>query len=221
MSNDDLPTRVPVPTVLRSNPVIAVLRACTASVYDRVVDVLVENGVLSIELTMSTPGTLDYLPSLIARTGNRAQIGVGTIVGPDQARRAIDGGAHYLVTPVVDLEVIALATRSGVPVYPGGLTPTELYAAWAAGATAVKVFPAGTVGPSYGKHLRGPFPELEFLPSGGVEIEHIPAWLDAGAVAVSLGGPLIGDALSGGSLEALSGRTQRVCQLVADTRATL
>jgi 2-dehydro-3-deoxyphosphogluconate aldolase/(4S)-4-hydroxy-2-oxoglutarate aldolase len=208
-----VPTRASVSSVLRERPVIAVLRANDPGAYDAVVDVLVENGIRSIELTLTTPGTLEHLSSLLERFTD-AEIGVGTVTTVDEALCAIDAGAHYLVTPVLDTAVIRVAVEAGIPVYPGALTPTEVFAAWQAGAAAVKIFPAETVGAQYGTHLRGPFPGIEFIPSGGVALDDIPAWLQAGAAAVSLGGPLIGDALKGGSLEALANRCRRVVAIV-------
>ena len=145
--------------------------------------------------------------------GDDVEVGIGTIVTVRQAELAIAAGAHDLVTPIVNLDVIALAAREGVPVFPGGLTPTELSGAWAAGASAVKIFPAETVGPKYGSHLRGPFPDLEFVPSGGIGLADIPLWLQARVLAVSLGSPLVGDALKGGSLWALAERAQPVSSL--------
>jgi 2-dehydro-3-deoxyphosphogluconate aldolase/(4S)-4-hydroxy-2-oxoglutarate aldolase len=199
-------TRLEPSTLLREHPIIAVLRARDATDYDAVIDVLVENGVHSVELTLSTPNTFEHLPALVARGGADVEIGLGTITTVGQAQRAIDAGATYLVTPITRLDIVELAVRNGIPVFPGGLTPTELYSAWEVGATAVKIFPAETVGPQYGSHLRGPFPELQFVPSGGITLADIPLWLHAGATAVSLGGPLIGDALKGGSLAALADR---------------
>ena len=212
--------RIEPSALLLENPIIAVLRASSASDYDAVVDVLGENGVRSIELTLSTSGTFEHLPALIARGGADLEIGIGTIVNVEQAQRAIDAGARYLVTPIVSLDVIALAVKHGVPVFPGGLTPTELYSAWLAGATAVKIFPAQTVGPEYGSHLRGPFPDLRFVPSGGVGLDDIPSWLASGATAVSLGGPLIGDALKGGSLDALAERAVQAVELAKSAGAS-
>lgn len=213
----ETPQRTAPSALLRANPIIAVLRASAPEDYDAVIDVLIDNGVKSIELTLSTPGTLEYLPSIVARVGDAAEVGIGTVTNTEQARQAIDGGARYLVTPIVKAEVIAVAVDTGVPIYPGGLTPTELFSAWEAGATAVKVFPAETVGPQFGGHLRGPFPDIEFVPSGGIALEDIAAWLRAGAVAVSLGGPLVGDALRGGSADALAERARAAVALASAT----
>jgi 2-dehydro-3-deoxyphosphogluconate aldolase / (4S)-4-hydroxy-2-oxoglutarate aldolase len=208
--------RIEPSPVLLETPLIAVLRAPQATDYDAVVEVLGQNGVRCVELTLSTPGTIDHLPALIDHAGSELEIGVGTITTVTDAQRAIDAGAKYLVTPVINLEIIALALKHRLPVFPGGLTPTELHSAWVAGATAVKVFPAQTVGAKYGSHLRGPFPDLRFVPSGGVGLDDIPAWLSAGATAVSLGGPLIGDALKGGSLQGLAERTKRAVEIVRE-----
>ena len=103
-------------------------------------------------------------------------------------------------------DLLEAAAEVGIALVPGGLTPSELHAGWAAGAAAVKVFPASVVGPGYVKDLRGPFPGIRVIPSGGVDLEAAQAWLQAGAEAVSVGGPLLGDALKGGSLEALADR---------------
>ncbi|MCE3277194.1 MAG: aldolase, partial [Propionibacteriaceae bacterium] len=129
----------------------------------------------------------------------------------------MDCGAQYLVTPTMNLPVVDLAVRRKIAVFPGGLTPTELAAGWRAGATAVKIFPAETVGAGYLKHLRGPFPDLEAIPSGGVDLDATREWLAAGAAAVSIGGPLLGDALEGGELSALRDRCRAVRAVVAAT----
>lgn len=205
--------------VLRHTPIIAVLRARHARDYRDVIDVLSECGVGLIELTLSTPESLEYLPKLVGRGG--AEIGVGTVTTLDEARQAIAGGASYLVTPITRLEIVEFAVSQGVAVYPGGLTPTELFSAWEAGATAVKIFPAETVGPQYGAHLRGPFPALRFVPSGGITLGDIPRWLAAGASAVSLGGPLIGDALNGGSLIELAERTRAAVSAASEVAKDL
>lgn len=204
--------------ILIGSPVIAVLRAERAADCDPIIDALVDSGVRSIEVTLTTPGTLEHLPGLRQRLGVDAEVGVGTVTSAKIARRAIDAGAGYIVTPVTRTDVIAECMSAEVSVFPGALTPTEVLAAWDAGATAVKIFPAATVGAEYGSHLRGPFPDLRFVPSGGVGLADIEEWLRAGALAVSLGGPLIGDALRGGSINELRARARDACQIVADTR---
>lgn len=212
------PVRTAPSRHLRENPVIAVLRAEHAREYEPVVDALVRGGVRSIELTLSTEGVFEVLPELSSRFGADAEIGVGTVTTADQARRALDGGAQFLVTPAMTLPVVAAAVARGVPVFPGGLTPTELLSGWEAGATAVKVFPASTVGPGYVSQLRGPFPGLQVVPSGGVGIEDAADWIGAGALAVSLGGPLLQDAFRGGDLDGLRDRARTVSALVAEAR---
>ncbi|GHG59121.1 2-keto-3-deoxy-phosphogluconate aldolase [Sinomonas cellulolyticus] len=209
--------RQAVSPILQESPVVAVLRARTASEYRPVIEALLEGGVRSIELTLSTGGVFDVLQDLVEGY-QEAEIGVGTITTVEQAREALDQGARFLVTPVTDLAVIELAASRGVPAYPGGLTPTELHAGWAAGASAVKLFPASAVGPGYISQLRGPFPDMQVLPSGGIDLADIDAWISAGAVAVSVGGPLVQDAFAGGDLKDLTARATLASQRARDAR---
>jgi 2-dehydro-3-deoxyphosphogluconate aldolase/(4S)-4-hydroxy-2-oxoglutarate aldolase len=210
-------SRPPLSDRLTRTKVIAVLRASDVSALTLVCDVLVEEGILSLELTLTTPGLLEALPELVDRYADTADVGVGTILAESEAQRALDRGAQYLVTPTMNLPVVKLAVEHQIAVFPGGLTPTELAAGWEAGATAVKIFPAQTVGAGYLKHLRGPFPELQAVPSGGVDLDASREWLAAGASAVSIGGPLLGDALKGGDLSALRDRCRAVREVVAET----
>lgn len=206
----------PVSAILQANPVIAVLRARHAREYAPVIEALISGGVRSIELTLSTDGVFDLLPELKRQFGADAEIGVGTVTSADQARQALDGGADYLVTPAMVIDVVRAGVEAGVPVFPGGLTPTELLTGMQAGATAVKLFPASTVGPDYLGQLRGPFPEMKVIPSGGIGIVDATDWIAAGALAVSLGGPLLRDAFSGGDLAALTARSRQLSGLVAE-----
>lgn len=201
-------------TFLADNPVIAVLRAGHARQYPLVISALLAGGVRAIELTLSTDGVFAELPSLIGEFGHDAVLGLGTVTDAKEAETALECGARFLVTPTVELDVIHVALEAGVPVLPGGLTPTELHRGWAAGASAVKLFPASTVGPGYLGQLRGPFPDMQVVPSGGVGVDDARTWIDAGAAAVSLGGPLIGDAFAGGDLGALTERALRLTDVV-------
>ncbi|HEU0277359.1 MAG TPA: bifunctional 4-hydroxy-2-oxoglutarate aldolase/2-dehydro-3-deoxy-phosphogluconate aldolase [Rhodanobacteraceae bacterium] len=207
--------RLPLPPL--GVPVIAVLRADLASRYPPVIDTLVDEGITGIELTLSTRGTLDVLPQLAARYAGHAAIGVGTVTRAEEAEVAA-AHAAFIVTPIHAPAVLAVALTRHVPIISGGLTPTELHAAWSAGAAAVKVFPADVVGRSYIKSLQGPFPGIRVVPSGGVGIEDAAEWLQAGAVAVSLGGALIGDALRGGALDALRVHARRLLANLAIVR---
>lgn len=208
--------RTPVSAVLRANPVVAVLRARHASEYAPVIDALVKGGVRSIELTLSTDGVFDHLPGLKQEFGSDTELGVGTVTCEEEAVRALEGGADYLVTPAMVTDVVRVAVQSGVPVFPGGLTPTELLAGMQAGATAMKLFPASTVGPGYLGQLRGPFPHMQVIPSGGIGVDDAADWIAAGALAVSLGGPLLRDAFTGGDLAGLTARAGKLSSLVAE-----
>ncbi|UFS60836.1 bifunctional 4-hydroxy-2-oxoglutarate aldolase/2-dehydro-3-deoxy-phosphogluconate aldolase [Subtercola endophyticus] len=174
-----------------------------------VIDVLVDEGIGAIELTMTTPGVLERAPEIVAAYGDRIRIGVGTVTRVGEVEVLADAGVGLLVTPVCLPDVIVAARERGVAMIAGSLTPTEIWTAWSNGAAAVKVFPAGAVGPRYVADIHGPFPGLPLVPSGGVGLDDIAAWLSAGAVAVSIGGPLLGDALHGGSLAGLRTRAQR------------
>lgn len=207
--------RVALPSRSVDSRLIVVARAQRAEDYDAVLDVLIDAGIRSVELTLTTPGTFDRLPHLLAQYGDVADLGVGTVTNAADLGRAVDAGASYLVTPITSAAFVQQATDAGVPIVPGGLTPTELFASWSAGASAVKIFPAGQVGPAYLKDLRGPFPDLVAVPSGGVDLAGAAAWLQAGAVAVSVGGPLLGDAFTGGDLVALRDRAQAFVEVCA------
>jgi 2-dehydro-3-deoxyphosphogluconate aldolase / (4S)-4-hydroxy-2-oxoglutarate aldolase len=208
----------PVSQRLRQGKIIAVLRAKSVDDLLPVCDVLVEEQIPSLEFTMTTPNLLDRLSELVDRYGSVADVGVGTLLDTAAAESAMDSGANYLVTPTMDLDIVNAAVARSVPVYPGGLTPTELWSGWQAGASAVKIFPAQTVGAKYLQHLRGPFPDLLAVPSGGVDLEATRDWLRAGAVAVSLGGPLLGDALAGGDKGALRVRCRAVRRVVEEAQ---
>ena len=208
------PLRPDLPERTAAARLIVVLRGERADQYAPVLETLAGAGIRSVELTLSTPGTLEELPALLERCGNRMDIGVGTVTDPTDLRTAAERGAHYIVTPITRADLLEAAAEAAIPIVPGGLTPSELHAGWSAGAAAVKVFPASTVGPGYINDLRGPFPGIRVIPSGGVDLEAAAAWLQTGAEAISVGGPLVGDALRGGSLEALA---ERAAQFVGVT----
>jgi 2-dehydro-3-deoxyphosphogluconate aldolase / (4S)-4-hydroxy-2-oxoglutarate aldolase len=196
---------------LAAVPVVAILRAAEAERFLEVGRVLYQGGVRAIEVTLTSRGALEAFGRLREELPGDAVLGVGTVRSVEQAERAVAAGAAYLVAPEFRPEVVAWAVGRGVPVVPGALTPTEVAAAWGAGATAVKVFPVSAVGgAAYVKAVRAPLPEVPLVPTGGIGIGDVGAYLAAGAVAVGIGSPLLGDAGDpGGDLDGLAGRARR------------
>jgi 2-dehydro-3-deoxyphosphogluconate aldolase/(4S)-4-hydroxy-2-oxoglutarate aldolase len=210
--------RPALPRALVSTGVVAIARASSTRHVTAAVETLVTCGVTCLELTLTMPGALDTISELVKQFGDDACIGAGTVLTADQARRCLDAGAAFLVAPSAVPEVVELAVADGVPCLPGALTPSEIVAAWQAGAAGVKLFPASVGGPRYLRDVRAPLPDIALIPTGGVAIDDVHAYVSAGAVAVGLGGPLFGDALDGGDLGALAQRADRLLQAVGQAR---
>ncbi|MER5479563.1 bifunctional 4-hydroxy-2-oxoglutarate aldolase/2-dehydro-3-deoxy-phosphogluconate aldolase [Streptomyces sp. NPDC002734] len=210
---------IPLSPILLESRVIAVLRAADASHLRPAAEALAEEGVRSFEVTLTTAGGVDAIAELAGSLGPDVEVGAGTVLTLEDLDAVLAAGARYVVTPHTDPELIRAAVERGVPIVPGGLTPTELRTGWAAGASAVKLFPASAVGPRYVKDLHGPFPAMPVIPSGGVDRASAGEWIRVGCPAVSLGGPLLGDALSGGALGALRVRAREVVRSVREAAA--
>jgi 2-dehydro-3-deoxyphosphogluconate aldolase / (4S)-4-hydroxy-2-oxoglutarate aldolase len=175
---------------LRSAGVVAVLRAPSAEHAVKAADTLVLGGITGIEITYSTPDAAAAIREIVRRHGQDAYVGAGTILTTDQAAEAARAGARFLVAPGADAAVARAMRGTGVVTLVGALSPTEVMAARALGADAVKIFPASLGGPAYLRALRGPFPEVPFVPTGGVTAANLSDWLAAGAVAVGAGSEL-------------------------------
>ena len=187
---------------LRAEQLVAIVRAPDAADAVRGGRTLLSAGIRLIEVTLTTRDAFSAIETLRDDAPEDALIGAGTVLTTIQARSAIEAGAQFLVTPALTEAV----SGAGVPVLAGAYTATEAYNAMAAGATAVKLFPASAGGPAYLKALRDPFPTIPFVPVGGVTLDLIAPYLIAGALAVGVGSPLTGNAVRGGSLEALTQR---------------
>ena len=177
-------------TAWRRTGVIAVLRAPDMARALQTVDALVAGGITGIEITYTTPDTADMIRTALDRYGDSALIGAGTVTKPSQAREAADAGARFLVTPGTRPEVAQAVVATAVPAMFGAFTASELMTAVELGATAVKLFPAGLSGPELLRALRGPFPDVPIVPTGGVRPDNLATWLEAGALAVGAGGEL-------------------------------
>jgi 2-dehydro-3-deoxyphosphogluconate aldolase/(4S)-4-hydroxy-2-oxoglutarate aldolase len=196
--------RPAIPDLILESRAIAVGRGVPASDAARVGAALAAGGVRAMELTLNEPeaGALQAIEALARAADDLgALVGAGTVLSVGAAQRAVDAGARFIVSPNTDTELIRWCAANGMPCFPGALSPTEIVAAWTAGASAVKLFPASAVGPGYLKHIAGPFPDIPMVPTGGVSADTAGAWIAAGAVAVGMGSWLIGDGRPAGVTE--------------------
>lgn len=180
----------PVIDTLRADQALVVVRASRLEDPVALCQALAAGGIRTVELTYTTPGLTDLLSQVSARAEDDIVIGAGTVLTADQARAALAAGARFLVTPGLPpeaAEIVAEGHAAGAAVVLGALTPTEVLTATALGADAVKIFPARAVGPRYFSDLRGPFPEVALIPSGGVDEDNAAEFLRAGAIAVTAG----------------------------------
>src|SRR5881409_3956523 len=171
--------------------IVAVVRSPDSAQLVQVVKALADGGVTVVEITMSVPNALDVLRQVRQALGDRVLLGAGTVLDPETARAVLLAGAEYIVAPTLNLDVIRLCQRYDKLVMPGAFTPTEILAAWEAGADIVKVFPAEVVGPAFFKALRGPLPQVRIMPTGGVDLTTAAAFLKAGACCLGVGGQLV------------------------------
>jgi 2-dehydro-3-deoxyphosphogluconate aldolase/(4S)-4-hydroxy-2-oxoglutarate aldolase len=195
----DTPARIR--DLLVAQRVVPVLRLASAAMTIRAVDCLREAGFGTFEITLTTPGAVELVAELHARIGATAVVGAGTVTDLDSARRCIDAGAQFLVSPCVVPGLAALAHEAGRAALIGGFTPTEVLAAHREGADVVKVFPASVGGPGYLAALHAVFPDVLLCPTGGVTLDNLAKYLAAGAALVGIGNNLLDqDALAAGDI---------------------
>jgi 2-dehydro-3-deoxyphosphogluconate aldolase/(4S)-4-hydroxy-2-oxoglutarate aldolase len=175
---------------IKAERVIALIRADSPDGLLDCAKALVAGGLTSIELTMTTPGAIRMLEKATSEQPDFL-FGLGTVLDAETARAGILAGAKFIVTPAVCLDVIEVAKRYAVPVFCGALTPTEILTVWEAGADAVKVFPAEFFGPAYIKAIKAPLPQIELVPTGGVNENNVGEFLKAGAFATAAGSSLV------------------------------
>lgn len=171
--------------------IIAVVRAQRTDQVLPLSESLLAGGVIAIEITMTTPGAIEAIRDATRALGDRAVVGVGTVLDASTCRAAIEAGAEFVVTPICRTEFVAIAHAAGRPVMLGAYTATEAQAAHEAGADFVKLFPAGSLGPAYVRALRAPLPHLRIVPTGGVDVNNVAEFLNAGCAAVGVGSSLV------------------------------
>jgi 2-dehydro-3-deoxyphosphogluconate aldolase/(4S)-4-hydroxy-2-oxoglutarate aldolase len=197
--------------------VVAVIRLKDPAVLRAVVDALSEGGIRALEVTMTVPGAVELIRQLAATLPPDGILGAGTVLDAETARRVIDAGAQFVVSPVFRLETIRACHEHGAASMPGCFTPTEILNAWDGGADVVKVFPATALGPGFFKDVRGPLPQVKLMPTGGVTLDNAGEWIRAGAVAVGVGTALLdGTAIAAGDYATLKANAERI---VASVRA--
>jgi 2-dehydro-3-deoxyphosphogluconate aldolase/(4S)-4-hydroxy-2-oxoglutarate aldolase len=200
--------------------IVAVVRSQDSKQLVEVVRALADGGVTVAEITMSVPGALDVIKQARAALGERVLLGAGTILDPETARAAILAGAEYIVAPTLNFDVIKLCQRYDKLVMPGAFTPTEILAAWEAGADIVKVFPADVVGPAFFKAIKGPLPQIRVMPTGGVDLTTAAAFLKAGACCLGVGGQMVEPAaIAAGNFDRIRELAKQYVAIVKETRA--
>jgi len=201
---------------------VPVVRAQSADEAMKVVDAIREGGVTVLEVTMTVPGALGVMEQVTKRFGKDVLLGAGTVLDSETARACMLAGARFVVSPSLDLGTIAICRRYSVPVFPGALTPTEVLAAWTAGADAVKVFPCGALGgASYIKSLKAPLPQVEMIPTGGVSVKTAADFIKAGSLALGVGADLVDtQAIRDGNARAVTEKAREYVRLVQEARAS-
>lgn len=203
--------------------VVPVVRASSEREARMAADAVCEGGIPIVEITMTVPGAVDVIRELTKSGSSDVLVGAGTVLHAEAARRCLDAGAQFLVSPGLNLPMVEVAKKEGRVVMAGALTPTEIMAAWEAGADFVKIFPCGQVGGAkYIKALKGPFPQISFVPTGGVNLTTAVEFIEAGAAALGVGGELVqADALKTGKREIIFENARRFLAVVKEARARL
>jgi 2-dehydro-3-deoxyphosphogluconate aldolase/(4S)-4-hydroxy-2-oxoglutarate aldolase len=212
--------RAAVLTTVEETGVVAVIRLQDAGAVRAVADALGAGGVRAIEVTMTVPGAVELIAQLVKTLPSTSVVGAGTVMDVDTAHRVMDAGAAFVVSPIFRPDVVAACSAAAVAVMPGCFSPSEIHAAWSAGADIVKVFPATALGATYFKDLRGPMPQLKLMPTGGVSLENAASWIRAGAVALGVGTSLVDPKLvASRSFDVLTTRARAFVDAVAAARS--
>jgi 2-dehydro-3-deoxyphosphogluconate aldolase/(4S)-4-hydroxy-2-oxoglutarate aldolase len=201
--------------------VLAVIRGPSADLTLKMVEALVNGGITGIEITYSTPNAEDVVRNLVKQFGAKILVGMGTLTTMEQASSAKAAGANFLVSPVCEPDLVRSMVASGLLIMAGALTPTEVLQAHKLGADVVKVFPGSLGGPAYVKALKGPFPNIPMMPTGGVSSSNVAEWFATGVVAVGAGSELCPPQLAKeGRFAEISKRAADFIQVIRAARAS-
>ena len=206
---------------LQAAAVVPIVRTASAEFATKAVAAVYEGGIPCVEITMTVPGAIRALEAVAKEYGDKILLGAGTVLDPETARICMLAGAQFFVTPSLNVRTIEMAKRYSKAVFPGALTPTEIVTAWEAGADGVKVFPCSAMGGAkYIKALKGPFPHIDLVPTGGVNLDTVGDFLRAGSAAVGVGGELVDDkTCADGNYHLIAERARRFREAVSQARA--
>ncbi len=216
-------TRQQIKAAMVDIGIVPVVRTTSAETAVKAIEAIYRGGIRSAEITMTVPGAIRALEKVADLFGDKIVLGAGTVLDPETARICMLAGAQFFVTPSLKMATIEMANRYSKVICPGALTPTEVLTAWEAGADIVKVFPCGNVGgPKYIKALKGPFPHIEMVPTGGVNLETAGEFLKAGACAVAVGGELVDAKLiQQGKYDEIEARARQYLAVIQKAREEL
>lgn len=202
-----------------STGILPVVRAASADEARRAIDAICDGGIDTVEVTLTIPNAIELLGTL-SKDLPDILFGAGTVLTANDAQRCIDVGARFIISPSTDFDVIRVCNENETVVMPGALTPTEIAKAVDAGADVVKIFPVGAVGGiSYIRSLRAPFPDLKFVPTGGITVETAASFIKAGALAVGLGSDLVDlAAVREGRVDQVAKTARRVLDSITEIR---
>lgn len=171
-------------------PIVGIVRNVSLEDLIQILPIFREAGLTTIEITMNTPGAEEMISYALEKESDGLNIGVGTVCTKEDLSLALDAGAQFIVTPIINKKVIKSCVKKGVPIFPGAFTPTEIYNAWILGADMVKIYPATSLGPEYIKDLKAPMNQLKLVPTGGVSLDNMSDFIKAGANGLGIGGQL-------------------------------
>jgi 2-dehydro-3-deoxyphosphogluconate aldolase / (4S)-4-hydroxy-2-oxoglutarate aldolase len=203
--------------------IVPVVRASSPREARMAAEAVCEGGIPIVEITMTVPGAVEVIRELAKNSASSVLVGAGTVLNAEAARRCLDAGAQFLVSPGLNLQTVELAVREAKLIMAGALTPTEVMAAWEAGADFVKIFPCGQVGGAkYIKALKGPFPQVPLVPTGGVNLTNAAEFIEAGVAALGVGGECVqAEALKANKPEIIVENARKFLAIVQQTRAQM
>ena len=181
--------------LFKKAPIVGIVRNLSLDEVMQILPIYGEAGLTTIEITMNTPGAEEIIRYALEQHSEGLNIGAGTVCTKDDLDNALEAGAQFIVTPIINKKVIKYCVKKGIPVFPGGFSPTELYNAWSYGAAMVKIYPATSLGADYIKDLKAPLNNIKVLPTGGINLRNMQDFLKAGADGLGIGGQLFDKAL--------------------------